>query len=62
MHSCDVKNIIYICNVMKTIDRETANKSLAKMLADKESVRLYLKGKLTLASLTKQGVKLARPL
>lgn len=46
----------------KTLDKETANKSLAKMVADKESVRSYLKGKLTLTSLTKQGIKLAKPL
>ena len=32
------------------------------MVADKESVRSYLKGKLTLKSLTKQGIKLAKPL
>lgn len=47
---------------MTIIDKETANQSLAKMLADKESVRAYLKGKLTLSSLTKKGIKLAKPL
>ena len=47
---------------MKPIDKETASKSLAKMVADKESVRSYLKGKLTLTSLTQQGIKLAKPL
>lgn len=37
-------------------------KSIAKMIADKELVRSYIKGKTSLQTLTKKGIKLAKPL
>lgn len=37
-------------------------KSITKMVADKESVRSYLKGEISNETLTKRGIKLAQPL
>jgi hypothetical protein len=46
----------------KEIKKETIIKSVAKMVADKESVRSYIKGKASIQSLTKKGIKFAKPL
>jgi hypothetical protein len=47
--------------VKKTeINKEIVLKSVAKMIADKESVLSYIKGKTTLIALTKKGIKLAK--
>jgi hypothetical protein len=49
--------------VKKTeINKEIVLKSVAKMIADKESVLSYIKGKTTLTALTKKGIKLAKPI
>lgn len=45
----------------KEIKKETIIKSVTKMVADKESVRSYIKGKTSIQSLTK-GIKFAKPL
>ncbi len=44
------------------INKEKIMKSVAKMVADKESVRSYLKGKTKLNTLNKKGIKFAKPL
>jgi len=36
-------------------------KSVAKMQADKDAVRSYLKGKTSIQSLTEKGIKLVKP-
>jgi hypothetical protein len=46
----------------KEINKETVLKSVAKMIADKESVLSYIKGKTTLKEITKKGIKFAKPL
>ena len=46
----------------KEIKKETIIKSVTKMVADKESVRSYIKGKTSIQSLTKKGIKFAKPL
>jgi predicted transcriptional regulator len=42
--------------------KELILKSVAKMLADKDAVRSYIKGKTSIQSLTSKGIKLAKPL
>ncbi len=44
------------------IKRETVLKSVAKMITDKEIVRSYIQGKTSVQTLTKKGIKLAKPL
>ena len=44
------------------INKEKIIKSVTKMVADKESVRSYLKGKTKLSTLNKKGIKFAKPL
>ena len=44
------------------INKETVIKSVAKMVSNKESVLLYIKGKTTLKALTQKGIKFAKPL
>lgn len=44
------------------ISKKTILKSIAKMVADKEMVRSYIKGKTPLRTLFKMGIKLAKPL
>lgn len=44
------------------INKDKIIKSVVKMLSDKESVRSYAKGKITLEELSKKGIKLANPL
>jgi hypothetical protein len=46
----------------KQINKEIVLKSVAKMIADKESVLSYIKGKTTLSAVTKEGIKFAKPL
>lgn len=44
------------------IKKETVLKSITKMVADKEMVRSYIKGKTSIQTLTKKGIKFAKPL
>jgi hypothetical protein len=44
------------------INKTKVNESVAKMLSDKNSIRSYMKGKISLSTLTKKGIKLAKPL
>lgn len=44
------------------IKKEEILRSVSKMITDKESVRLYIKGKISIQKLTKQGIKFAKPL
>jgi len=44
------------------IKKETIVKSVSKMIADKESVRSYMKGKTSLKELNKKGIKFSKPL
>ena len=46
----------------ENISRKSILKSVAKMLTDKETVRAYIKGKTTIQTLTKKGIKFAKPL
>jgi hypothetical protein len=46
----------------REINKEIVLKSVAKMIADKESVLSYIKGKITINALTKRGIKFAKPL
>ncbi|WOC53028.1 hypothetical protein BPO_2381 [Bergeyella porcorum] len=46
----------------KNIDKKEIIASISKMMADKNSVRAYLKGKITLETLTQKGIKFAKPL
>ena len=45
-----------------TINKDKVIKSVAKMLSDKEVVRSYMKGKTSKNTLSKKGIKLAKPL
>jgi hypothetical protein len=42
--------------------KKTILKSVAKMIADKEMVRSYIKGKIPIQTLTKKGIKFAKPI
>lgn len=44
------------------INKETVIKSVNKMVADKVVVRSFLKGETPIETLTKKGIKLAKPL
>ncbi len=46
----------------KEVNKEQILKSVTKMLADKELVRSYMKGKTSKQSLTSKGIKFAKPL
>ena len=46
----------------QTIDKKQILKSVAKMVTDKEIVRSYIKGKTPIQTLTKKGIKFAKPL
>ncbi|WP_300674704.1 hypothetical protein [Soonwooa sp.] len=46
----------------KELKKDIILKSVAKMVADKEYVRSYIKGKTSIQSLTKKGIKFAKPL
>lgn len=55
-------SIALISMKRKEINKELIIKALAKTVADKEAVRLYLSGKITLETLTQKGITLAKPL
>lgn len=44
------------------INKDTIIKSVVKMIADKEDVRSYIKGKTSIHTLTKKGIKFAEPI
>lgn len=44
------------------INKDKVFKSVAKMLSDKEDVRSYIKGNISIDALSKKGIKLAKPL
>lgn len=44
------------------INKDKVIKSVAKMLSDKELVRSYMKGEVSIQTLSKKGIKLAKPL
>jgi hypothetical protein len=46
----------------KEIKKETVIKSISKMVSDKEAVCSYIKGKTSIQTLTKKGIKFAKPL
>jgi hypothetical protein len=46
----------------KRIKKADILKSLSQMIADKESVVAYIKGKKSLSLLTKKGIHFAKPL
>ncbi len=46
----------------QNIDKKKVLQSVAKMIADKEVVRSYIKGKTSIQTLTKKGIKFAKPL
>ena len=57
------KIIYYLYTMNKvTINKDKIIKSVAKMLSDKEVVRSYMKGKTSKNTLSKKGIKLAKPL
>ncbi|MES2328097.1 MAG: hypothetical protein V4539_00755 [Bacteroidota bacterium] len=45
-----------------SINKKRIVKSVTKLIADKDAVRSYMKGKATLKSLTDKGIKFAKPL
>ncbi|SDY40363.1 hypothetical protein SAMN05444397_101566 [Flavobacterium aquidurense] len=45
-----------------TTNKQTVIESVAKMVADKNAVRSFLKGKASIESLKEKGIKLANPL
>lgn len=45
-----------------SINKKKIVKSVTKLIADKDAVRSYIKGKVTLKSLTDKGIKFAKPL
>lgn len=45
-----------------TTNKKTVLESVAKMAADKNTVRLFLKGKTSIESLKEKGIILANPL
>ncbi|MFZ4798200.1 MAG: hypothetical protein ACOYMA_11950 [Bacteroidia bacterium] len=44
------------------VNKEKAIKSVIKMIADKATIRSYLKGEISINKLAEKGIKLARPL
>jgi hypothetical protein len=46
----------------KEIDKETIIKSISKMIEDKEVVRSYIKGEISIKAVNKKGIKLGKPL
>ncbi len=46
----------------ESISKKTILKSVAKILTDKQFVRSYIKGKIPIQTLTKKGIKFAKPL
>ena len=50
------------CMKKQTIDKKQVLKSVAKTVTDKEVVRSYIKGKTSIQTVTKKGIKFAKPL
>ena len=46
----------------KVINKQAVMKSITKMVTDKDMVRSFIKGKTSIESLTKKGIKFAKPL
>lgn len=46
----------------KEINKKDVMNSVNKMIADKNSVRSYIKGKISIQSLSKKGIKFAKPI
>ncbi len=46
----------------KGLNKEAIIKSIIKMMSDKDDVRSYIKGNVSFETLTKEGIKLAKPL
>lgn len=46
----------------QNIDKKQVLKSVAKMVADKEAVISYIQGKTSIHTLTKKGIRFAKPL
>ena len=46
----------------KAINKDSIKKSVAKMVSDKEVVRLYMKGKIDKETLLEKGIKIGKPL
>jgi hypothetical protein len=46
----------------KEVNKDLVLKSVAKIVADKEAVRSYIKGKTSIESLINKGIKFAKPL
>jgi hypothetical protein len=44
------------------ISKKKITQSVLKMISDKKMVRAYLKGETPIQTLTKQGIKFAKPL
>jgi len=44
------------------IDQKKVLKSITKMVTDKDAVLSYIKGKTSIQTLTKKGIKFAKPL
>lgn len=48
--------------IKEKINKDKVIKSVAKMLSDKEAVRSYMKGQISINILSQKGIKLAKPL
>lgn len=46
----------------KNITKESVIKSITKMVTDKATVRSFLKGKTSIETVTKKGIKFAKPI
>lgn len=46
----------------RIITKESIMKSIAKMVADKATVRSFLKGNTSIETVTQKGIKFAKPL
>ncbi len=46
----------------EAIKKAIVIEAISKAIADKEMVRSYLKGEVSLKTITKKGIKLAKPL
>lgn len=53
---------IFVIMKNASANKEKVITAVQKMIADKNSVRTYMQGKLTLDQLTQKGIKLAKPL
>ncbi len=47
---------------INVINKEIAISSLAKMVGDKAAARSFLKGKTSMETLTRKGIKFAKPI